>query len=111
MNKFPSGPIFPDWWPYCQSLVRHLGPMGRLFAPAKLDEWNWPCQRWVSFWIVQAQVWKIFFEQTYITTACRISMLLGDAQHCVGDLRFKTTVAAAPQILLPHGFMTEMGAA
>lgn len=38
-------------------------------------------------------------------------MLLGDAKHFVGDLRFKTTVAAAPQILLPPGFLTEVGAA
>lgn len=38
-------------------------------------------------------------------------MLLGDAKHFVGDLRFKTTVAAAPQILLPPGYLTETGAA
>lgn len=38
-------------------------------------------------------------------------MLLGDAKHFVGDLRFNATVAAASQILLPPGYLTEVGAA
>ena len=88
VKKIQSGPIFPDWWPHCQSVARHLGD-GSL-APAKLNEVNWPCQeRCFCFGLCRLKFGRntclYLYVYLYIYT-CRISMpmLLGDAKQLLG---------------------------